>query len=463
MKSMRHAFDGCNDVSRLLLEMVRSNKEGIPVGLYSICSSNRFVLEAGMKQACADDTILCIESTSNQVNQFGGYMGLRPAEFARFVQDTASDMGFPTERIILGGDHLGPHVWQNESADAAMSKARDLVRDCVLAGYTKIHLDASMRCADDPGGKDTPPRDEVVTVRIVELCRSAESAHAELPAGSPAPLYVIGTEVPVPGGEQGADSGIAVTAVRDAERTISTARDAFFAQGLGPAWDRVIATVVQPGVDFSDGWILEYDREKGRSLSSYIERSWPLVFEAHSTDYQPGWALRQLVEDHFAILKVGPWLTFAFREAVFALSGIEKEWLSGKQGVSLSGIRETLEEAMLKNPAHWEKYYRGGEAEKSYSRKYSYSDRSRYYWAQPEVQQAFQTLLRNLAAQPIPMTLLSQYMPDQYRRVRERRITNSPADLIHDKILGVLDVYAWACGMHPGNALHADYGDGRRA
>ena len=50
---------------------------------------------------------------------------------------------------MLGGDHLGPYVWRAEPADEAMAKARDLVRDYVAAGYTKIHLDASMRLGGD--------------------------------------------------------------------------------------------------------------------------------------------------------------------------------------------------------------------------------------------------------------------------------------------------------------------------
>ncbi len=447
MNSMRGAFKTCPDVSRLLLEMVRSNKAGVPVGLYSICSANRFVLEAGMKQAREDDTVLCIESTSNQVNQFGGYMGMTPADFAGFVATVAQETGFPRERIILGGDHLGPHVWQDEAADAAMSKARDLVRNCVLAGYTKIHLDASMRCADDPGGPLAPPSDETVTQRIADLCSVAEAARFEMPADAAPPLYVIGTEVPVPGGERQEGSGISVTSVSDVDRTVTITRDAFRVRELESAWERVIATVVQPGVDFSDRWILEYDREKSRPLSSYISGNWAIVFEAHSTDYQPGWALKQLVEDHFAILKVGPWLTFAFREAVFALAGMENEWLTRGKGIVLSEVREALDQAMMEDPRHWEKYYQGDEAALRFARKYSYSDRSRYYWAQPQVQAALLTLLKNLSAHPVPLTLLSQHMPVQYRAVREGRIRSTPEALIRDRILEVLDVYARACGM----------------
>lgn len=68
----------------------------------------------------------------------------------------------------------------------------------------------------------------------------------------------------------------------------------------------------------------EYHREEAQTLSRFIEAQPGLVYEAHSTDYQSREALRALVEDHFAILKVGPALTFAFREAVFALAAIEE-------------------------------------------------------------------------------------------------------------------------------------------
>ncbi len=446
--SMDRAQDGGKCELKTFQELVRSNRQGARVGIYSLCSANRYVLEAGMIQARKDNAFACIESTSNQVNQFGGYMGLTPAEFADYVEGVSRGIGFPVDRILLGGDHLGPHVWQNEPAASAMAKARQLVRDCVRAGYAKIHLDASMRCADDPGGACNPPAEEVVAARMADLCAAAEAARAELPSGSRAPMYVIGTEVPIPGGEHEPSSGsVAVTRVADVERTIALARDAFRARGIESAWERVIATVVQPGVDFSDCWVLEYDREKACALTDYLEKNWNLVYEAHSTDYQPPRALKELVEDHFAILKVGPWLTFAFREAVFALAAMEEEWLAGQRNVSFSQVREVLDRAMLENPAHWVKHYRGNEAEQRFARKYSYSDRSRYYWARAEVQQALQILVTNLTKHPIPLTLLSQYLPAQYQRVRERRIGNTPSDLIHDKILEVLKIYAAACGM----------------
>jgi D-tagatose-1,6-bisphosphate aldolase subunit GatZ/KbaZ len=102
---------------------------------------------------------------------------------------------------------------------------------------------------------------------------------------------------------------------------------------------------------------------------------------------------------------------------------------------------------MLSNPEHWVKHYHGGEAERRFSRRFSYSDRSRYYWSRPEVQEALGILIQNLLERTVPLTLLSQYMPAQYWKVREREIRNSPSDLIHDRIIEVLKIYSAACGM----------------
>jgi D-tagatose-1,6-bisphosphate aldolase subunit GatZ/KbaZ len=444
---MHNQIEQSHNATRQLLGITRSNRLGEPVGIYSICSTNRFVLETGMLQAARDDTVLCIESTPNQVNQFGGYSGMKPADFARFVQAVAAERGFPAERILLGGDHLGPHVWQNEPAGPAMSNACELVADCIRAGYTKIHLDVSMPCMDDPGDPGSPLDEEKITTRAAELCRVAEDAHAGLPAGSPAPLYIIGTEVPIPGGELAATGRPAVTRIEDVQRTISAARETFLANGLESAWERVIAVVIQPGVEFGDASVVAYDPGIARPLSSYIEKNWHLVCEAHSTDYQSRRSLGQMVQDHFAILKVGPWLTFSFREALFALSRIEREFLSGRKGTTLSCVPEVLEGAMLKHPAYWKSYYRGDEASLHFARKYSYSDRSRYYWPQPEVANALGKLITNLSVHSIPLTLLSQYMPGQYQAVREGRISCEPGVLIRNKILEVIDIYAQACGM----------------
>jgi len=398
-----------------------------------------------MNQAKEDSSFVLIESTSNQVNQFGGYTGMDAAGFRDFARRLAQEEDFPAERIILGGDHLGPYPWRSEPAEQAMKKAGDLVRSYANAGFTKIHLDASMRCADDPGDPHTPLDERVVVERAVALAQVAEEASARLPAGSAPPVYVIGTEVPVPGGEKSEAQAPEVTSPADVELTLNAMQSGLETCGLAAAWDRVIAIVVQPGVEYSDNAVFEYDRSKTRSLVAFVSRSRSCAYEAHSTDYQKPEALRQMVEDHFPILKVGPWLTFAFREAVFALSLIEEEWLGGRASIRQSGIREALESAMLEDPSDWRSYYTGDQAYLRYARKYSFSDRSRYYWPKPRVLEALARLLKNLADYPPPLTLFSQFLPAQYEGVRGGTLPADPQLLIKDKIREVLRVYSQAC------------------
>lgn len=455
-KAKRGGARGTGATSELL-GIAAKNLAGTPVGVYSICSANRYVLEAGMVQASIDGSLLCIEATSNQVNQFGGYTGQTPYDFAAFVRTIARDMKFPTEKILLGGDHLGPHVWRAEKASSAMEKACQLVKSCVCAGYTKIHLDASMRCADDAGDRRKPLADEIVSAREAELCKAAEDAYQELPAGSAAPVYVIGTEVPVPGGGRAEMQALATTNTGYLGRTLELAKKAFSAWELQSAWERVVAVVVRPGVEFGHDRIFSYDPAKTRQLSHYAVTKWKRAYEAHSTDFQTPSALQQMVQDHFAILKVGPWLTFAFREATFALAAIEQEWLGTKKVSALSRVPEVLEQAMLDDASHWRAYYRGDEEALRFARKYSYSDRSRYYWTQPAVAAALEKLLENLKRNPAPLPLIGQYLPNQAAAIREERLGNGPLDLIHSKILEVLQIYSTACGLK----AHKDKGGQR--
>ncbi|MBI1878250.1 MAG: D-tagatose-bisphosphate aldolase, class II, non-catalytic subunit [Chloroflexi bacterium] len=428
----------------LLLDIVSAQKQGESQGIYSLCSAHPAVLEAGVRQAIQDDSPLLIESTSNQVNQYGGYTGMTPADFGDYVERIAAKFDFPPERLILGGDHLGPNPWQGEAAARAMDKARVLVQDCVLAGYTKIHLDASMKCAGD---NPAAPLDKATSAsRAADLCAAAEAAYQASSSNQPAPCYVIGTEVPPPGGAKEEEAELALTTVAAAQETIALTRAAFKQRGLEAAWERVIAVVVQPGVEFGDHTLFEYRREAASPLARFIETEAQLIFEAHSTDYQTRQALRALVADHFAILKVGPALTFAFREAVFALALIETEWLAHRQGVQLSNVSQVLDQAMQANPAHWQKYYAGSDFQLQFARRYSFSDRSRYYWPDPQVQQALSRLMDNLRQYPAPLTLLSQFLPAQFERVRAGLARNIPGELINDKIAKVLADYAYACG-----------------
>ena len=153
-----------------------------------MCSANRLVLEASFAQAAKDGSLLLIEATSNQVNQDGGYTGQTPAQFRDYVHALAKERHFPAERLILGGDHLGPYPWRSMPAAAAMEKACAMVTAFAAAGFSKIHLDASMSCGDDP----VALAPEEIARRATQLCEAAELA---VSGSSGKPVYIIGTEV----------------------------------------------------------------------------------------------------------------------------------------------------------------------------------------------------------------------------------------------------------------------------
>ncbi|HBU6430324.1 TPA: tagatose-bisphosphate aldolase subunit GatZ, partial [Klebsiella oxytoca] len=317
----------------------------------------------------------------------------------------------------------------------AMEKSVDLIKAYVAAGFSKIHLDASMSCADDP----VPLNPAVVAERAARLCQAAEETATDEQKRHL--TYVIGTEVPVPGGEASTIGSVHVTRAQDAAATLETHEAAFRNLGLNAALDRVIAIVVQPGVEFDHTQIIHYQPEAAKALSAWIE-STPMVYEAHSTDYQSRQAYRALVRDHYAILKVGPALTFALREAIFALAQMENELVAPE---SRSRVMEVIDEVMLNEPGYWQKYYRPTWSQAMVDIHFSLSDRIRYYWPHPRIRQSVEKLMANLTETKLPLGLISQYMPVQFERLSLNELAAVPHDLILDKIQDVLRAYRYGC------------------
>lgn len=419
-----------------LRNTVQQHKQGSPVGTYAVCSAHPMVLAAAMIQAAADSSYVLIEATSNQVDQFGGYTGMQPVDFRELVYSIADEQGFPRDRIVLGGDHLGPNRWRNLPARAAMEHADALVAAYVEAGYTKIHLDCSMSCADDP----VPLDDDLVAVRSARLLAVAEEAARR--SGMPGrQVYVIGTEVPVPGGAHETLGELRPTSPDSARKTLARHREAFAAAGVLHAWPRVIALVVQPGVEFDHLQVIDYRRDASEQLREVLAGEPDMIFEAHSTDYQLTPRLAELVEDHWAILKVGPGLTFAMREALFALAAIEDELVPKAKR---SQLVDVIERRMLADPSNWQDYYDGDAAQQRIARRFSYSDRLRYYWPDPAIEDAEARLHANLSRGALPLPLIRQYLPSQYARVRAGELEPTSHDLVIDKIRDELRPYATA-------------------
>ena len=414
------------DIKKQIIE----NRSGVAAGLPCFCTANELVLRSVFQYVKDHQVPVVIEATCNQVNQDGGYTGMTPSDFRDWMGSLVKEFNVPFDNIVLGGDHLGPNPWRHLSAKQAMEKAEILVKDYAAAGFRKIHLDASMACGDEP-----VPSFELVAERAARLCKIAEE-HSPHPENL---LYIIGTEVPIPGGETDDMEELAVTSVERLDQTIETHRQAFEREALSHVWPKIVSVVTQPGVDFSHTAIHRFEPDKAAKLSNGIKNFDNLSFEAHSTDYQPTKALAELVDKHFFFLKVGPELTFRMREAVFSLAHIEDHLLPEQDR---SKLIQTIDHAMSKHPDHWAPYYRGDEAVVEQLKHFSYSDRIRYYWTVPEVKKVLEKLLSNLAGKKIPETIVSQYF-----NAREFGSLDAPAEhLVTDHIALCIDRYYKACG-----------------
>jgi D-tagatose-bisphosphate aldolase class II non-catalytic subunit len=419
----------------ILTELASQRKAGQPFGITSVCSAHPLVVEAALRQALEEGTPALIEATCNQVNHQGGYTGMTPSAFRDFVAAIALKIGFPMTRVILGGDHLGPNPWKTLPAHAAMAEAEAMVEAYVDAGFAKLHLDTSMGCAEEPVALE----DRETAERAARLALVAERVAARR---GDFPYYVIGTEVPTPGGALETLEHLQVTNPEAPVATYQVHRNIFLERGLGDMLPRIIALVVQPGVEFDHDSVVQYDASATSALSGALVRLPDLVFEAHSTDYQTEANLRGLVRDGFPILKVGPALTFALREALYGLDSVASV-------LAPSGARESLmsvvERVMIQSPKNWWAHYRGDESQLRVLRHFSYSDRIRYYWPETEVGSAIEAMFGQLDGVRIPATLVSQYLPRLYDRVAAGLIAPEARTLAIETVRDVLRGYARAC------------------
>ena len=424
-------------------QMMDQRREGKICGIESVCSATEFVLEVALKRSKLFNAPVLIEATANQVNQFGGYTGMYPKDFYEMVLKMAAEIGVPENHIILGGDHLGPLTWQNLPETEAMEKSETLVYQYARAGFTKIHLDTSMKVADDPEGLLST---ETIARRGATLYKAAMKGYEELKAEKPdamRPVFVIGSEVPIPGGAQEAEDTLAVTKPEAFRDTVATYRRVFKEEGIEDGMNDVVAVVTQPGVEFGDDQVFLYDHDAATELCAALKEFPEVCFEGHSTDYQSKECLKRMVEDGIAILKVGPALTYGLRESLFSLSMMEKELVPEEKQAHFI---ETLEKVMLEKPDNWKKHYHGDEKQLALCRKYSFSDRCRYYIGLPEVVESINKLFENLREYPIPMNMLHQYMPISYIKVRDGIIPLDPRELALDGVVAFMEDYEYAIG-----------------
>ncbi|MCK8463759.1 class II D-tagatose-bisphosphate aldolase, non-catalytic subunit [Aliiroseovarius sp. S1339] len=403
-----------------LRDIIARNRAGRRAAIPSVCSAQPDVLRASLMRAQALDRPVVIEATSNQVNQDGGYTGITPDGFIGYVHDIADKAGVDRDRIIFGGDHLGPQAWRSLPADAAMEKARVLVRDYVKAGFRKIHLDCSEGCAGEAAQLD----DAQTAARSADLARVCVEACDGDAIGL---LFVVGTEVPPPGGARMDEDGdIPPTDPAAAKATLAAHGDSF-----GDMSSMIGGLVVQPGVEFSPTAVHHMPLDRDPGLLAALD-GWPGVcLEAHSTDYQHPAVFPRLAELGFAFQKIGPALTFAYREALYALDQISS---------APGALQTVMERVMTENPAYWQGHYHGDADALYHQRHFGLADRIRYYWPDPAAQAAV-AVLRDGFDSPIPVAELRNVFSDAVLTRAEQLTGDQVQRLIDAQIQLALDPY----------------------
>ncbi|MDK2886466.1 MAG: D-tagatose,6-bisphosphate aldolase subunit GatZ/KbaZ [Thermosipho sp. (in: thermotogales)] len=391
-------------------------------GIFSVCSSNEYVIRASIEFAKEKNEYLLLEATCHQVNQFGGYTGFTPEKYVEYIKDLIKKYNFPEDKLLLGGDHLGPDPWKEMPASLAMENAEELVKSFVKAGFRKIHLDCSM-----PLGNDTKKLN-VLTIakreaRLYEI--------AEKYSQSTKLVYVVGTEVPAAGGGEEVTDVTTLDELRD---SLESLEKVF--QNFPGALEKIITMVVRLGISFNNYEVDDYNSDKTKDILNYIKNK-RLFIEAHSTDYQSKKALKEMVSDGIRILKVGPALTSAFRRAVFFLTFIEDEIIEKDKK---SNLIKKIVTVMKKMPKYWKKYYTDSNKSIEIMLKYSLLDRIRYYWNEPEIKDSLNILLRNLENN-IPDELLYQFFPEQFELIRLGILKNTPEEIIKYEIKKELQKY----------------------
>ncbi len=411
-------------MSEHLRKLVQANRAGNAVAIPSVCSAQPDVLKASLRLAERLDRKVVIESTSNQVNQDGGYTGITPAGFIGFVHDLADQTGVARERIIFGGDHLGPQAWRSAPVDQAMAKAQVMLQDYVKAGFRKIHLDCSEGCAGEAAQLD----DAQTASRSADLARLCVKA-----AGDTAEdlLFVVGTEVPPPGGAREDEGGdITATTPKAARATLQAHVDEF--ADLAPL---IGGLVVQPGVEFGPMRVHPFPMTRDTGFLPALADYPAVCLEAHSTDYQHPEVFPALAAQGFAFQKVGPALSFAYRQALYALDTVRSMIGGGPLA-----LRDAMEAVMQADPTHWHSHYHNDAGALYVQRHFGLADRIRYYWPEAAAQQAVTELRADLAA-VIPDPLLWQvFAPDVLDRA-EGLSGSQVQRLIEAQIQIALDPY----------------------
>lgn len=395
----------------------------------SFCTSNKEVLNTIIFYCKRKNLPCLIESTSNQVNQYGGYTGKTPINFYTDLKKILKKNNFNSQNLYVGGDHLGPLPWKNKNEKIAMNNSIKLINNCLDSKYTKIHVDTSIKCSNENSINHSIIFER--TKYIIEKSKLKKNLKKI--------FLIIGTEVPLSGSNE--KGKIKLTQEKQIILEVKKFRNLlkkFYKKKLK------FGLVVEPGMRFMHYNILSPNFSKFNEKKKISQKN-NFIYEAHSTDYQPVNILKGLVKNNFKFLKVGPELTYNYSRSLFFMENIEKKYF--KNG--LSNIKKKILLTMLKDKKYWKGYYLGNKSKIKKLILNSKLDRMRYYLNKNNVVLSTTKLKKNI--NNISVDKLIKYLKSKNHKIPSnkqlfKRLSNF--DLVNFIFISdSLNRYYKACGF----------------
>jgi tagatose-1,6-bisphosphate aldolase non-catalytic subunit AgaZ/GatZ len=372
------------ELGSIVKEMIKlRSRSGVEMTLLAVCPNSEAVLEAAIKSAAMNRSILLFAATLNQVDLDGGYTGWTPGDFVRAIKLYGKKYN-RTEGLYPCLDHGGPWLKDIDTQrglgfDETFANVKGSIEACVRAGYSLLHIDPTVDRTLQKG--ETIPM-ELVVARTVELIGHAERVR-EL-EGRPTLAYEVGTEE-VHGG---------LADISCFSRFISLLREKMAEARLSHAWPCFF--VAQVGTNLGTP---HFDSSLARALFETLRPEGSLA-KGHYSDWVENPA--EYPRSGMGGANVGPELTAEEFGAMSDLADKEEALLRHSPGAAPSHFMSALQDAVV-DSGRWRKWLTPDEAGLDFRqlpdarRLWLLQTGSRYVWTAPTVVRAREVLWENIA------------------------------------------------------------------
>ena len=396
------------------------NKSILKHSLPSFCSSNFDVLKSIMIFAKYQNFPVLIESTSNQVNQYGGYSGLKPFQFEKKIRRLAKFIKLNNKSLMIGGDHLGPLPWKDLDEATAMKNSKKLVKDCLKAKYEKIHIDTAIICRGEK---------KIDRHTVIQRCDEILSVFSKKDFDNV--FLVIGTEVPFAGGGH---------AIKSSPTTFESIKEEIDLYSTILKKKKKFALVIEPGIGFGNFSVIQAKLKNFGKRLIFSKKN-NFVYEAHSSDYQKISSLKKLVKNNFKFLKIGPELTYFYAKSIFKMEEFEKKSYKN----NFSNIKNIILKEMKNNNSYWIDYYKAKKKKLDNLKFNSYLDRLRYYWSSKNILNSKKKLFININKINKKKFIRYTDFKEKDLILKEKLKLNNSEFIIYKSIEPILKRYYSAC------------------